>query len=128
MEIGKHIIGLQHIGIPTDDLKTTMAFFESLGFETMLRTQMPREQVAFMQLQHVMLEIYENGQAVHHPGAIEHIALSVDDIEACYSAICAQGYTALEGQICFLPLWQNGVRYFTIAGPEHEKIEFSQML
>ena len=90
MEIGKHIIGLQHIGIPTDDLKTTMAFFESLGFETMLRTQTPREQVAFMQLQHVMLEIYENGQAVHHPGAIEHIALSVDDIEACYSAICAQ--------------------------------------
>ena len=113
MEIGKHIIGLQHIGIPTDDLKTTMAFFESLGFETM---------------QHVMLEIYENGQAVHQPGAIEHIALSVDDIEACYSAICAQGYTALEGQICFLPFWQNGVRYFTIAGPEQEKIEFSQML
>ena len=91
MEIGKHIIGLQHIGIPTDDLKTTMAFFESLGFETMLRTQTPREQVAFMKLQHVMLEIYENGQAVHHPGAIEHIALSVDDIEAnMFSAILAK--------------------------------------
>ena len=128
MGIGKHIIGLQHIGIPTDDLKKSLLFFESLGFETILRTQTPHEQVAFLQLQGVMLEIYENGQAVHHPGAIDHVALSVDDIESCYSAVCAQGYSAIEGQICFLPFWKNGVRYFTIEGPGREKIEFSQIL
>ena len=30
--------------------------------------------------------------------------------------------------IHFLPFWDNGVRFFTIEGPNKEKIEFSQYL
>ena len=28
----------------------------------------------------------------------------------------------------FLPFWENGVKFFTIEGPNKEKIEFSQYL
>ncbi|MDD3243533.1 MAG: VOC family protein, partial [Eubacteriales bacterium] len=32
------------------------------------------------------------------------------------------------GEVKGLPFWANGVRFFTILGPNAEKIEFSQML
>ena len=28
----------------------------------------------------------------------------------------------------FLPFWENGVKFFTIEGPNKEKVEFSQYL
>ena len=35
---------------------------------------------------------------------------------------------AMQDEIHFLPFWDNGVRFFTIKGPNEEKIEFSQFL
>ena len=32
------------------------------------------------------------------------------------------------GEIHFLPFWDNGVHFFTIEGPNKEKVEFSQYL
>ena len=120
--------GIQHIGIPTNDLSKTTTFFEKLGFTVALRTETAREQVAFMRLGGITIEIYENGQAAGVPGAIDHLALDVSDIEEAYRAVRALGFEALEGEIRFLPFWDNGVRYFTIMGPEGEKVEYSQML
>ena len=120
--------GIQHIGIPTNDLSKTTAFFEKLGFSVALRTETPREQVAFMRLGDITIEIYENGMAVGAPGAIDHIALDVSDIEEAYRAVHSLGFEAIEGDIQFLPFWTRGVRYFTIMGPEGEKVEYSQML
>src|SRR5699024_2544749 len=37
-------------------------------------------------------------------------------------------YPVLEKGICFLPVWQYGVRFFTICGPQGERVEFSQLL
>ena len=34
----------------------------------------------------------------------------------------------LQDEIHFLPFWDKGVRFFTIKGPNEEKIEFSQFL
>ena len=31
-EIGKRVTGLQHIGLPTNDMEATLAFYQSLGF------------------------------------------------------------------------------------------------
>ena len=122
------VLGLQHIGIPCNNLNLTTQFFESIGFETVLRTQTAHERVAFMRLENITLEIYENGNAANTAGAIDHLALSVENIEEYYELILAKGYVPIEGKICFLPFWQNGVRYFTILGPEQEKVEFSQIL
>ena len=41
---------------------------------------------------------------------IQHIGIPTNDI------------------VHFLPFWENGVKFFTIEGPNKEKVEFSQYL
>jgi catechol 2,3-dioxygenase-like lactoylglutathione lyase family enzyme len=62
------------------------------------------------------------------PGAVEHLALGVKDIEKTFELAKAQGWKVLDNAIQFLPFWEHGVKFFTIVGPNGEKIEFSQML
>ena len=54
--------------------------------------------------------------------------LDVTDIERVYAEVSNLGYHELEEGIQFLPFWNHGVRFFTIQGPNSEKVEFSQML
>ena len=74
------------------------------------------------------IESYENGQAKKINGAIDHIAMDVEDVEKAWEEVKALGITPIETEIQALPFWENGVRYFNIYGPNREKIEFSQML
>ena len=128
MCIGVHINGLQHIGIPTNDLKLTVAFYESLGFDQKYRDDNRKEPVVFLGLKNVMIETYQNGQAVGVLGAIDHIALDVDDIDAAYQEVTTLGYKVMDGAVQSLPFWEKGVKFFTISGPNGEKVEFSQKL
>ena len=128
MSIQQHITGHQHLGIPTADIDKTLAFFSSLGFETAYHTLNNGDRVYFIRLKDVTVETYESKEPAGKPGAIDHIALDVDDIEESYREVTALGYSALEDGIQYLPFWENGVRYFTIMGPNGEKVEFSQML
>lgn len=130
MEIKDYITGVQHIGIPTDDIERSMEFYRSLGFTLAYETvnEAADERVAFMTLGNLMMEIYENRRAARVAGAIDHVALDVDDIDGLYEKVTALGYPALEGRVCSLPFWEKGVRFFTIQGPDCEKIEFCQRL
>ena len=130
MKLQDMVTGTQHIGIPTDDIEKTIAFYTGLGFEIALRTvnQAANEQVAFLRLKNLTVETYETHCASNKAGAIDHIALDVPDVDAVFQAISAGGYTLLDKEVQFLPFWENGVRFFTIEGPNKEKIEFSQML
>ncbi len=128
MGIASYVTGLQHIGIPTNDLEKTLAFYQSLGFETQYEVRNKGEEVAFLQLKKVMIEAYQNYQGAMAHGAIDHIALDVTDIEATCAEVGKLGYPILEDGIQSLPFWKNGVRYFTIEGPNKEKVEFSQKL
>ena len=60
-KIAETINGLQHIGLPTNDLEKTVAFYEGLGFSVALRTvnEAAGEQVAFLQLKKLMNEAYQ---------------------------------------------------------------------
>lgn len=42
MELREQLNGIQHVGIPTNDIETTIAFYEKLGFEMAFRTVMRR--------------------------------------------------------------------------------------
>ena len=77
------IVGVAHIGLPTNDLKKTIEFYKSLGFEVILETynEKAKEKVAFLQIQNYCIESFENGQAVMADGAYQHVALDVRDIE-----------------------------------------------
>ena len=114
-KIAETINGLQHIGLPTNDLEKTVAFYEGLGFSVALRTvnEAAGEQVAFLQLKELMIEAYQTGRA---------------DVDTLFVLLRDGGYELLDDAVRFLPFWARGVRFFTILGPNGEKVEFSQKL
>ena len=87
MYFNKWITGVQHVVVPTNDLEKTIEFYHSLGFTTALETynEAAKHRAVFLQLGNLIIESYENGCAVGHPGAIDHIALNTTDIEATYA-------------------------------------------
>lgn len=130
MELREQLNGIQHIGIPTNDIEITIGFYEKLGFEVALRTvnEEANEKVAFLKRNTLVIETYENKTAKMEHGAIDHVAIDVKDIEKVYELINKAGLNSTEDEIHFLPFWENGVRFFTIEGPNKEKVEFSQYL
>ena len=126
MRISDISTGLQHVGIPTNDIAKTIAFYEALGFRVVHRKDNRGEDVAFLKMGDLVLETYENHKAVGMSGAIDHIALNVTDVEEARRIASDLGLDVIEeGQ---LPFWENGVRYFTVIGPNGEKVEFNQYL
>lgn len=129
-KLGDFALGLQHVGLPTNDLKATIAFYEGLGFETVyqVKNEAAGEDVAFLRLKNLTIEAYENGRAAMQSGAIDHIAIDVDDVEAAYRLAQEQGYQIVSNGVEFLPFWQNGVKFFILLGPNQERVEFNQYL
>ena len=120
--------GIQHVGIPTKDMDATKKFYEDLGFEAAFETVNDEARVCFLKMHNLVMEVYESEDAAGKIGAIEHVAIDVTDIEQVYKEICDKNMNTLQDEIHFLPFWENGVRFFTIKGPNEEKIEFSQFL
>lgn len=130
MNLREHLIGIQHIGIPTNDIERTIAFYKKIGFDIVLQTinKEADEKVAFLKLNTLMIETYENKAAKMEDGAINHIAIDVKEIENVYQWINENGMNTTKDILHFLPFWENGVKFFTIEGPNKERIEFSQYL
>lgn len=128
MEIKDFCTGLQHIGIPTNDIEQSIAFYNRLGFELIMRTQNGDEKVAFLQMHNVVIETYENHAATLQAGAIDHIAIDVKNIEALFEIIKTEGFELVDEGINSLPFWERGIKYFIILGPNREKIEFCERL
>ena len=120
-----NVTGIQHLGIPTGDLNRTIEFYQGLGFE--LTWQNPGE-VAFLQNGTLVIETYAVDEPAMKNGAIDHVALNVQDIEAAWSDAQACGYETEDKAINFLPFFERGVKFFTIIGPNREKVEFNQYL
>lgn len=130
MELSELVLGLQHIGIPTKDLRASETFYETLGFTVVFRGKHGPylEPVSFLERGGLMLECYQTKGAVGADGAVDHIALDVTDIEVAYEESKEQGFHMLTEKIEFLPFFENGVRYFIIEGPNKERIELNQKL
>ena len=128
MEIKDYCTGIQHIGIPTNDIQKTIHFYEQLGFHKELVTKNNEETVAFLKLHNLVIETYENKAATMQVGAIDHISLDVKNIEPLYQLIKSKGFTILDEHVNSLPFWENGIKYFTILGPNKEKIEFCEKI
>ena len=120
-----NVTGIQHLGIPTADLNKTIEFYQGLGFE--VTWQNPGE-VAFLQNGTLVIETYAVDAPAMKNGAIDHVALNVQDIEAAWSDAQACGYETEDKSINFLPFFERGVKFFTIIGPNREKVEFNQFM
>jgi catechol 2,3-dioxygenase-like lactoylglutathione lyase family enzyme len=131
--------GLQHLGLPVTDLERSKGFYAQLGFTETLRTEIQEDldviKVAMMEHENFTIELYQLGQerrqeiAQRTDGHIDHMALNVLDIDQAYAEIKAAGLEILEDDApVFLPFWKHGVKYFTVRGPDGEKVEFNQIL
>lgn len=128
MNVKDFCIGIQHIGIPTNHLEETIRFYEQLGFKMALLTKNKDERVAFLQMHNLVIETYENKSAVGQTGAIDHIALDVKNIDGLFEVIKAKNFNLLDEKVNELPFWDHGVKFFTLLGPNQEKIEFCEKL
>lgn len=66
-------------------------------------------------------------------GAIDHIAIDVKNIDVknideLFKVVQRAGLKMLDTKVNGLPFWKNGVKFFTIEGPNKEKIEFCEKL
>lgn len=130
MSISNHVLGLQHIGVPTNDIEKSIKFYDGLGFKVEYSTVNPisNEKVSFMKMDNLIIEVYETKDVQFKTGAIDHIALNVTDISLVREYIKVKGYKILNKDIEFLPFWENGVKFFTIEGPNKEIVEFCEYL
>ena len=128
MNIKDFTNGVQHIGIPTNNIEETVNFYLTLGFTTALRTANGQEEVAFLQLHNLVIETYQNRQAAMAYGAIDHIAIDVKNIDELFNVVKRAKLKMLDNEVHGLPFWEHGVRFFTIEGPNKEKIEFCERL
>ena len=127
----KFATGVQHIGIPTNDMNATIDFYQRLGFTLAFETVIKEEncRVCFFKFGNLCIEAYENHQAVMKSGAIDHIAIDTTDINAAFEFAKNGGFKMLNKEIQSIPsFWANGVKFFKIEGPNLEIIEFCQIL
>ena len=128
MSTADFVKGYSHIGIPTANMDATLKFYEDLGFKLVYSTVNGGDKVCFLECGPVQIETYEVAEAAMAYGAINHIALNVCDVDACYEVAKELPYPIVEGP-ANLPFWdEKGVRYFVMEGPNKEKVEFIQKL
>jgi catechol 2,3-dioxygenase-like lactoylglutathione lyase family enzyme len=123
----EYLIGLQHIGIPTNDVEKTVGFYESLGLETYYRKTDGGHDVAFLRLGSFVVETYK-GEPAKRTGAIDHITFDVTDVEKVFALAKSNGYKLLDEEIVSLDFFDKGVRFFMIEGPNRERVEFNQIV
>lgn len=82
----------------------TIAFYENLGFEIAFRTvnEAADEKVAFLKLGTLVIETYENKAAALKPGAIDHVAIDVKNIEKVHEMITGAGLNTTQDEVHFL--------------------------
>jgi catechol 2,3-dioxygenase-like lactoylglutathione lyase family enzyme len=132
------ITGLQHVGIPVTDLKTSTEFYEKLGFVMVMEAPFKFNNepgtCIMMKYGDIMMELYQLperelfGIKNRTDGHIDHIAFDVPDIDDTFATLKDAGYTILEETPTFLKFWRNGCKFFNILGPNGERLEFNQVL
>jgi catechol 2,3-dioxygenase-like lactoylglutathione lyase family enzyme len=139
MYLQGNLEGIQHLGLPVTNLERSRNFYFNFGFVDVMRTNLPPREapvhVAMLQKDGFTIELYQLAGtereeiATRKDGHIDHFALNVLDIDKAYIELKAAGFEILEKDApVFLPFWSHGVKYFTVRGPDGEKVEFNQIM
>lgn len=130
------LLGWDHLAVRVKNLDETLSFYAGLGFEKSgsgyLDTPDGRLQIGFMTCKGFTLELIELAGAVTEAaetwenGKIDHIALDVENVQEAFLEARREGYQVLDFAVQELPLFEHGCRFFTVLGPNGERIEFNQ--
>jgi catechol 2,3-dioxygenase-like lactoylglutathione lyase family enzyme len=122
-----------HIGLATKDLQATVNWYvDVLGFEVIGDFVAPDgTPCKFLKNTDITYEIFQpvGGVDAEVAGKIDHFAFQSDDIEKDYEFCKEQGYEITTNGIEGIPtFWEHGCRYFKIASPTGEAIEFCEVV
>ena len=87
-----------------------------------------------MKLGAVIIELYQMPEPElteikdRKDGRIDHSAFDVDDIDATFLQLKKEGFAIFEEEPVFINFCNKGCRYFNIANPGGERLEFCQIL
>lgn len=133
-----NINGWAHLGIPVTDIHRSEAFYQQFGFEKVMQAVIPVEdqeiKASMMMFNDFTIEVYQLLPAdledirMRKDGYIDHVALNVKDVNKAFDELKTSGISPLEDEPVELPFWDNGVKYFSVRGPDGEKVEFNQVL
>ena len=104
-------------------------YYEKLGFECEGIYPNGEDRCTFLHLNNLTLEVWTMDQPANATGAINHFALDVTDIDKAFEEAEKLGLNFVEGSVQHIDTFhENGIRYFNVLGPNHETIEFCQVL
>ncbi|USS85411.1 VOC family protein [Fructilactobacillus myrtifloralis] len=128
MALDNYFTGIQHVGIPATDLDETVAFYEKLGFEKAGEFLYQGNRCAFMKYGNLLIETWEGDETAKVDGAINHISLNTTDAAAALQEAKQMDLNLIDTEIQTRPFWDKGIKFFNIYGPNHEKIEFCEIV
>lgn len=129
---------LQHIGIPVTDIAVSEIFYKRLGFNNVMQSSFSMDgetgTCIMMKNNTAIIELYQlppkklDEIRERKDGHIDHIAFDVDDIDAAFAALKNASFSIIEEAPVSLSFWEKGCKYFNIAGPDGERLEFNQII
>ena len=122
MSKGK-IVGLAHIGVFVKDIEKSVDFYKRLGF-TLDNEVETTVKLAFLSAGTCLIELVEkNDIPPRNAGAVDHIAVVVDNIDAAIKNAVTQGIEIDPSKVSELPIL-GGVKNVFFDGPDGERLEF----
>jgi len=129
----EYIMGLHHVGIPTNKMDETIKFYSQFGAKIIFEKEDSFEgkpiRVVLIDFAGTVLEFYERDQIAGKAGALEHIAFSAVNIEKLYALAKENGCSFMEdcaNEVQSSSYWPKPVKWFIVYGVNGEKIEFSE--
>ena len=121
-------LGLAHIGVMTNDLEESLAFYEKLGGVVRDRgvVALPEgeKHLVLVDVHGVIVELIKNPRPMElSEGVVSHFALLVEDIDKAHDALAAQGLDTF-----LTPRKKEGSSFggapnWFFTGPSGERIE-----
>ncbi len=124
---------LDHVGIATNQINEDVSWYlDVMGFKLIGDFVVPDgTPCKFLKNTDVVFELFQPVSGVRQEvaGKIDHIAFQSEDIEKDYAYCKEHGYRFTTDGIQSIPtFWEHGIKFFKIASPTGEEIEYCQVL
>ncbi|MDL2205859.1 VOC family protein [Eubacteriales bacterium OttesenSCG-928-N13] len=129
-QCGGRTTGLHHIGIYVADIEVSKAFYiEKLGFELLQEAAPGDTKLALIGVGSCVIELIQRADhAPRQAGVIDHIAISVEDIDQIVCRLIEKMVVFESGEVNDAPDLFGGIRNIFFSGPDGERLEFFESI